>query len=443
LCTIAKTCESAQQLLWPNLLEFICVETYNPVVTEIFKCLRILVKKMHENNIKVSFTFGPDVNPRVAGPNQVLSRIITCMNIAPMTPQIITRAKEAAKLLEVLGTSIQPSLQPVLEKDLTPLIEALNGTIEGSPARSMSPETQNPADVKTAKVERFQNIVLNLLKEITTVLCTSQWLESFASAQGKQISIYNKYSHDKAFLVTCLGFTLSRITTDLFVRDHLFLIFRGMNHSNMIERRGCAKALGECSRHHTSLMLTELENIAKWEHSKKASGGLFGFIKEAYHRGSPDAHAIFLRATIALSYGYLVNVSPTDFLPQRLDQTVLPFLRQYMVESKNDVVVREAHLEAIHMIAQSVLRLTNDYRFDARFEMLSYIKEYCLIEEPEMLSNWVRLFACRAANSLVCLEPPLSDNEFRDLATVLTKHVLTICREKPGLKTVRLICLYF
>uniref|UniRef100_A0AC35EW10 Uncharacterized protein n=1 Tax=Panagrolaimus sp. PS1159 TaxID=55785 RepID=A0AC35EW10_9BILA len=42
LCTIAKTCESAQQLLWPNLLEFICSENYNSVVTEIFKCLRIL-----------------------------------------------------------------------------------------------------------------------------------------------------------------------------------------------------------------------------------------------------------------------------------------------------------------------------------------------------------------------------------------------------------------
>uniref|UniRef100_A0AC35ER57 Uncharacterized protein n=1 Tax=Panagrolaimus sp. PS1159 TaxID=55785 RepID=A0AC35ER57_9BILA len=149
------------------------------------------------------------------------------------------------------------------------------------------------------------------------------------------------------------------------------LIFRTMNHSNMIERRGCAIAVGECSRHHTSLMLTGIENIAKWEHSKKASGGLFGFIKEAYHRGSPDAQAIFFRATIVLSYGYLVNVSPIDFLPQRLDQTVLPFLRQYMVESKNVVVVREAHLESIHMIAQSILRLTNDYRFDARYEMLS------------------------------------------------------------------------
>lgn len=53
-----------------------------------------------------------------------------------------------------------------------------------------------------------------------------------------------------------------------------------------------------------------------------------------------------------------------------------------------------------------------------------------------MLSNWIRLFACRATNSLVCLEPPLSDNELRDLATTLSKHILTICREKSGLKTV-------
>uniref|UniRef100_A0A914Z6L9 MROH2B-like HEAT-repeats domain-containing protein n=1 Tax=Panagrolaimus superbus TaxID=310955 RepID=A0A914Z6L9_9BILA len=362
-----------------------------------------------------------------------------------MTPTIIARAKEAIKLLDVLGTAIQPSLEAVLEKELPDLLQALEGTtmsssLEGSPVRTFSrmssPEISNPIDIKKAKVERFQGLVLNLLKEITAVSCTKEWLEGFASAQGKQLSIYSKFPCDKAFLSQCLGFTLSRITTDSFVRDHIVLIFRTMNHSNMIERRGCAQGVGECARHHTSLMLTELENIAKWEHSKKASGGLFGFIKEAYHRGSPDAQAIFLRATIVLSYGYLVVVSPTDFLPQRLDQTVLPFLRQYM----NDVVVREAHLEAIHMIAQSVSRLTNDYRFDARYEMLSYIKvgvtEYVNQEDPEMLSNWIRLFACRATNSLVCLEPPLSDNELRDLATTLSKHILTICREKSGLKTI-------
>ena len=320
----------------------------------------------------------PYISARVAGPHQVLTRLLACMNISPMTPSNIARAKESIKLFEVLGTAIQPSLQPILEKELPELLEALDGTtspVGGSPVRSMSrmssPDIPNPHDIKKAKVERFQGLVLNLLKEITTISCTKEWLEALASAQGKQLSIYGKYPHDKAFLAQCLGFTLSRITTENFVKEHIVLTFRAMNHSNMIERRGCAAAVGECARQHTTLMLTELENIAKWEHSKKASGGLFGFIKEAYHR-APDAQAIFLRATIVLSYGYLINISPTDFLPQRLDQTVLPFLRQYMVESK--VSSRGSCEVDFHLKALSVFWSSEQCCRISKFELIFEIR---------------------------------------------------------------------
>jgi hypothetical protein len=90
-------------------------------------------------------------------------------------------------------------------------------------------------------------------------------------------------------------------------------------------------AIGHCAQTHTDLMLTELENVAKWEHTKKSGSGIFSFIKDAmpYSKGT-DADVINLRATIILSYGYVILYCPTDMVTQRLDQTVLPFLRQYM-----------------------------------------------------------------------------------------------------------------
>jgi len=55
-------------------------------------------------------------------------------------------------------------------------------------------------------------------------------------------------------------------------------MFRAVNHANIKERRGCASAIGYCASIHTELVLTQMENIAKWEHQRK-SIGLFGFIK--------------------------------------------------------------------------------------------------------------------------------------------------------------------
>lgn len=49
---------------------------------------------------------------------------------------------------------------------------------------------------------------------------------------------------------------------------------------------------------------------------------------------SVDAEVINLRATIVLSYGYVVFYCPADQVVQRLDGTVLPFLRQYMANAQ-------------------------------------------------------------------------------------------------------------
>lgn len=49
---------------------------------------------------------------------------------------------------------------------------------------------------------------------------------------------------------------------------------------------------------------------------------------------SVDAEVINLRATIVLSYGYVVLYCPADVVVQRLEGTVLPFLRQYMANAQ-------------------------------------------------------------------------------------------------------------
>ena len=99
-----------------------------------------------------------------------------------------------------------------------------------------------------------------------------------------------------------------------------------------------------------------------------------------------------MRATIVLSFGYVCFYCPTEGLVLRLQNTVLPFLRQYTANSKVFLIfknfkiflmessLREAHLETLNLIALSVHpNRLRDYRFESRYECLSYIKVFLFI----------------------------------------------------------------
>jgi hypothetical protein len=116
-----------------------------------------------------------------------------------------------------------------------------------------------------------------------------------AAAQAKQLGFFplqyqesQQPTHDKAFLMRCLGCTLARVLCPNFIKDHLYLLFRQTVHSTTAERVGCAMAVGHCASilDHTDLVLTELENVSKWEHMKEKKGatggsstGFLSFIK--------------------------------------------------------------------------------------------------------------------------------------------------------------------
>ncbi|KHJ78221.1 hypothetical protein OESDEN_22159 [Oesophagostomum dentatum] len=217
------------------------------------------------------------------------------------------------------------------------------------------------------------------------------------------------------------------------------LMFKSAQHHIPTERQGCARGVGACAATHTDLVLVELENVSKWEHAKRSSG-FFGFIKDAMPiRQYTDTEMVLLRASLMLSYGYVVQACPLDTLTQRLQQTIITFLRHYFANSKQETVVREAMLETMRLIAIAVhpSRLPGEYRFEARNELIGYIKDYVQSETPEMLSSSLRLLAAKATAALVRLEPPLSDDDIWELGTVLTQYILPMCREKSGLKTVR------
>uniref|UniRef100_A0A158P6C0 HEAT repeat protein n=1 Tax=Angiostrongylus cantonensis TaxID=6313 RepID=A0A158P6C0_ANGCA len=433
LNTIASTCVCANKLLWPYLLEFICIERYFPVMGEICKCLRTLITTERREGRELDFETGFD-NARVAGNYAVLARLFVCLCNAPLNGLLANRARESYGLMRQLSSWFHPLISNVFEKwsdRMNSLIDEVCSTSLPSPSGESSPAVE----LRGRRIARWNEACLEMLSACMAAVIDGEWRISLAAVMGKQLDLYKDFPDEKAFLLRCLGTALSKIALKSFVVDHLMLMFRSTQHTVPMERQGCARGVGACATFHTDLILVELENVSKWEHAKKSTG-FFGFIKDAMPmRQYTDTEMVHLRATLMLSYGYVVQCCPIDMITQRLNQTIIAFLRHYFANSKQDTVVREAMLETMRLIAVSVhpSRLHADYRFETRNELIGYIKEYVQCETPEVLSNSLRLLAAKAAAALVRLEPALCDDDIWELGRVLTQYILPMCREKSDM----------
>ncbi|KHJ78718.1 hypothetical protein OESDEN_21659, partial [Oesophagostomum dentatum] len=281
-------------------------------------------------------------------------------------------------------------------------------------------ESSPAVELRGRRVARWNEACLELLSACISVVIDGEWRMSLAAVMGKQLDLYKDYPEEKAFLLRCLGTALSKIALKSFVVDHLMLMFKSAQHHIPTERQGCARGVGACAATHTDLVLDAMPI-----------------------RQYTDTEMVLLRASLMLSYGYVVQACPLDTLTQRLQQTIITFLRHYFANSKQETVVREAMLETMRLIAIAVhpSRLPGEYRFEARNELIGYIKTFSMLQDyvqsetPEMLSSSLRLLAAKATAALVRLEPPLSDDDIWELGTVLTQYILPMCREKSGLKT--------
>lgn len=432
LYTIANTCVCATKLLWPYLLEFICCERYTPVVGDLCKCLRTLVIREVEAGRKMDYNTGFD-NPKVAGRHAVLARLFTSFCNAPLNGLLTRRAREAGGLIQ----AIAPWFHPSIENPATKWSEKLEPLLDDLSTITVSSGESAPAELRGRKIARWHEACLDWLSLCVSAVPEGDWRQDLAAAMGKQLDMYKELSDEKSFLFRCIGVTLAKITAKQFVIDHMMLMFKTAAHSALTERQGCARAVGSISTSHMDLVLIELENVSKWEHSRKSSG-IFGFIKDTMPiRQYPDIEMINLRATLMLCYGHVVMSCNLDTVTQRLQNTIIVFLRNYFANSKQETVVREAMLETMRLIATAVhpSRIGGEWKLDSRNELLAYAKDYLNGETPEWLTSSLRLLTCKATAALVQLEPALSATDIEDIGSVLSREILPMQREKSGLKT--------
>ena len=90
-------------------------------------------------------------------------------------------------------------------------------------------------------------------------------------------------------------------------------------------QKGCGISYGYTASSHLDTVLLKLENLSKNE-TKKTSGGLFsGLLNTKTSSGNPDQ----IKATIALTYGYVTFYAPKDLIISRLEANILRSVSGY------------------------------------------------------------------------------------------------------------------
>lgn len=381
LHSLASNVASAENVLWPFLFEYLCVESFTLALPDLCRSLVALAQRLNaENRLAIVYT---DANDRLPGSHPILARLLVLLGVFEPKQRRMT---SSALLLREMAQFFYPALRTAWDHEIVSLLSILD-------------ETSND------KEARWDAAVLKFVSKSIDIVNDEEWICALAAALGKQFSLYTHFLNEKKFLFKLLGVVLSRVKNAQFVVDHLDLMLRNVNHCNIVERCGCAQGLGHCASLHTDIVLTKLENQAKLEFQKKPTG-LLAFLKDNMPmKNEPDAEMVCLKATIMLSFGYVVFYCPQKSLAQKLESIVLRFLAPYFRTAK-EPVVKVALLKTIQLIASAiasnVLSTENETNFTTN--MLNHIQDYVKSEPVDQLSTSLRIQASKALSALSKLD---------------------------------------
>ncbi|XP_054723118.1 maestro heat-like repeat-containing protein family member 1 [Uloborus diversus] len=405
---LTTTVETMEEILWPNIMDCLMSEELTAAVTPVCKSLTGLASKKRE---ELTTDFAIDYG--------CLSKVPTCQALLGRLLVLIGHPHEnkgrgihVLKLLKVLAPAINKNFTLLADSKIPHLLQFLEGTdsIDWN---------------QTVWEEHVTEFVVQTLSEIDR----EEWALKFGKALQSQFHLYVNSPDDKYFLLKILGLVMKKVGNKNFINEALDIIFKNVNHSNDIERLGCAIAVGYCGSTHLDTVLVKLEKVAK---DDKKNAGLFGFIKEF----TGDAEHEKLKATIISCYGHVTLRGPVPILSTRIETPILRSVANFYQSSK-DIIVKQSMLETVKLIADAVHpdHLNETFEFRSRNELLNLMKNILKSEMSNPLISNVRSLALKASASLVALDPALKDDEKRSIIQVAVGSVYSLPRdyllEKP------------
>ncbi|KYO40928.1 maestro heat-like repeat-containing protein family member 1 isoform B [Alligator mississippiensis] len=408
LFLISTTVDGMSEVLWPYLLEFVTPVQFTSALTPLCKSLmHLAMKKQEEGEAAVLIHY--DANPNLPSPSALTTRLL----VVSSQPYLGDgRGAAALRLLNVLHSSIHPTLGPLWNAAIPPLVEHLEEHTE-----------------KSLSQKEWEDKLLLFLKETLTVISDKSWICQFSTEMCKQLNSYNGFPLEKTFLYKCIGTTLRVCPSKDMVQKQLQELLETARYHEEAEREGLASCFGICAISHLDEALAKLEDFVRSDIFKK-SVGLFSIFKDR-----SDNEVEKIKSTLILCYGYVAMYAPKELVLSRIEADILKNVFQYFntkvlgikVETK-DLTLKLCLIRSICMISQAVYHSVHSgaFVFSRKAELISQMMEFIKAEPADAMRSPIRQRAMISCTYLATLEPPLGHTERAELIDCCLNSVLAL-----------------
>merc|ERR1712000_796098 len=108
----------------------------------------------------------------------------------------------------------------------------------------------------------WEDLILRLLSETIKLVGDEEWTQILGDKLCEQLEFYKGQPNMKKCALKHTGLILQRISRREYIKDKLNFIFNTIDHSDKLERQGCAQAYGFCSASQLDIVLDKIKELA-------------------------------------------------------------------------------------------------------------------------------------------------------------------------------------
>lgn len=376
------TVDDMDSILWPFLFEFLVAPKYSEALHVVCRCLAyVAAKKRSENANDYLIDFDIEVN--IPKPSEIIVRLFVMLNEPLRRGQLGIRILQC---LQSIGPVLNPLVSDMWDNAMPKLAHYINEN----------------ADTESWDSSTWEDLTLRLLSETIKLVGDEEWTQLIGDKLCEQLEFYKGQPNMKKCALKHIGLILQRISRREYIKEKLDFIFNTIDHTNALERQGCAQAYGFCSASQLDIVLDKIKSLA--DGGAKKSGGFFSF-------GSSSKSDPKNKNTIFLCLGYVAAYASPKLVISRLDSHILHTLEPYTQQKQIGNQAKENIIRAIDLIAKALhpSHLQEEYTFRRRDDLINLLIQFMSSQSSKNdISNDVRILGLNTCSTLVHLKPAIS-----------------------------------
>jgi len=375
------TVDNMDAILWPFLFEYLVSPKYTDALHVVCRCLAHVAHIKRQSNAEdYLLDFDKEVN--LPKPTEIIVRLLVMLN------EPLRRGQLGIRILQCLQT-VGPVLNPMIS-------DMWDGAMP-----KLAHYISDNGETESWDSNTWEDLTLRLLSETIKLVNDEEWTQAIGENLSQQLEFYKGQPNLKKCALKHMGLILQKMNRKEFIKEKLDMIFNTVDHTNDLERQGCAQAYGFCSASHMDIVLDKIKALCG--PGQKKSGGLFSFMGNS----SPAGDASKNKNTIFLCLGYVAAYASPKLVIARLDNQILHTLEPFTQAKQLGNQAKENLIKCIDLVAKALhpSHLQEPFTFRKRDEFIELLIKFML--EGKEISPSVRALGLNACSTLIHLEPAM------------------------------------